>query len=59
MIIHSTRIYFEEGCKSGYLEIEDGKFKDFYPEDAAIKADVDYGENRIIPGIFDTQKYPE
>lgn len=57
MIIHSTRIYFEEECKSGYLEIEDGKFKDFYPEDAAIKADVDYGENRIIPGIFDTHNH--
>lgn len=57
MIIHSSRIYLEDGCHSGYLEIEDGKFKQFYPEEAALEADEEYGTNRIIPGIFDTHNH--
>ena len=47
----------EDGCKSGYLEIEDRKIKAYYEEDANVKADVDYGNNRIIPGIFDTHNH--
>ena len=54
MIIKSNRIYMEDGCKSGYLEIENGLIKKFHPEGSNIKADVDYGNNRVIPGIFDT-----
>ena len=57
MIIHSNRIYLEDGCKAGYLEIEDRKIKKFYPEGSDIKEDVDYGNNRIIPGIFDTHNH--
>lgn len=57
MIIHSNRIYLEDGCKAGYLEIEDRKIKNFYPEGSEAKADVDYGNNRIIPGIFDTHNH--
>lgn len=57
MIIHSKRIYLEDGCKAGYLEIEDRKIKNFYPEGSDIKADIDYGNNRIIPGIFDTHNH--
>lgn len=57
MIIHSKRIYLEDGCKAGYLEIEDRKIKNFYPEGRDAKADIDYGNNRIIPGIFDTHNH--
>ncbi len=57
MILHSKRIYLEEGCQAGYLEIEDGKFKAFYPESENIQADVDYGNHRVIPGIFDTHNH--
>lgn len=57
MIYHSTRIYLEEGCKAGYLEVEDGKFKQFYPEGSNMKADVDFKDARIIPGIFDTHNH--
>ena len=57
MIIHSKRIYLEDGCKAGYLEIEDRKIKNFYPEGSDAKADIDYGNNRIIPGIFDTHNH--
>ena len=57
MIVHSNRIYLEDGCKAGYLEIEDRKITNFYPEGSNVKADTDYGNNRIIPGIFDTHNH--
>lgn len=57
MIIHSKRIYLEDGCKAGFLEIEDRRIKNFYPEGSDVKADVDYGNDRIIPGIFDTHNH--
>jgi len=57
MIIRSERIYMEDGCKAGCLEIEGGAFKRFYPEGSLVKADADYGANRIIPGIFDTHNH--
>ena len=57
MIIKSYRIYMEDGCKSGALEIENGKIKQFYPDASAVNVDVDYGSARIIPGIFDTHNH--
>ena len=57
MIIHSNRIYMEAGCKSGYLELEGRKIKNYYGEDSKVKADIDYGNSRIIPGIFDTHNH--
>jgi len=47
----------EDGVKAGYLEIESGIIKQFYPSDAPMSADVDYGQNQIIPGIFDTHNH--
>ena len=57
MIIHSNRIYLEDGCKSGYLEVCDRKIVKFYPEGSDVTCDVDYGNDRIIPGIFDTHNH--
>ncbi len=57
MIIKSNRIYLEDGCKSGYLVIEGSVIKQFLPEGSPVTADVDYGNNRIIPGIFDTHNH--
>lgn len=57
MIIKSKRIYMEDGCKDGYLEIEGKKIVKFYDADAEVEADFDYGNNRIIPGIFDTHNH--
>lgn len=57
MLIHSNRIYLEDGCQAGTLEIKDGKFVAFYPESENKSADIDYGNNRIIPGIFDTHNH--
>ena len=58
MLIHSSRIVIFNTIKDGYLRIENGKIIRFY--DAAsydLKADVDYGNHRIIPGIFDTHNH--
>ncbi|MDD7228335.1 MAG: N-acetylglucosamine-6-phosphate deacetylase, partial [Firmicutes bacterium] len=57
MIIKAKRIYLEDGLFNGYLEIEGSKIINIYNEDADIKADIDYGNNRIIPGIFDTHNH--
>lgn len=55
MRIHSSRIYTSEGCKAGVLTIENGKFCHF--EENGSDWDVDFGHNRIIPGIFDTHNH--
>ncbi len=55
MRIHSNRIYTADGCKAGVLVVEEGKFVSFLENETAC--DVDYGNNRIIPGIFDTHNH--
>lgn len=56
MIIKSTRIYTEEGMKSGCMEIADGKFEKIQ-SCCEEKEVIDYGDLRIIPGIFDTHTH--
>lgn len=56
MIIKSNRIYLQEGCKSGYLYVENGKVVDF-KETCEERDVIDVGNNRIIPGIFDTHNH--
>ncbi len=56
MIIKSERIYMEDGVKSGYLEIRDGKFISF-SEEAPEGEWIDYGKSRVIPGIIDTHNH--
>ena len=56
MIIKSERIYMEDGVKSGYLEIQDGKFVSFNEETPEGEW-IDYGKNRVIPGIIDTHNH--
>lgn len=58
MIVYSKRIYTENTCKSGYLEIENSKIKRFYSDkEYKLIPDINYGNNRIIPGIFDTHNH--
>ncbi|MDR1794105.1 MAG: amidohydrolase family protein [Erysipelotrichaceae bacterium] len=57
MIIYSNRVYTFEGEKAAYVKVEDGKIKGIYPKSAGLKADVDYGDLRIIPGIIDTHNH--
>ena len=55
MKVQSTRIYMEDGCKAGVLTIENGKITAFTP--GTDPEAVDYGDKRIIPGIFDTHNH--
>lgn len=56
MIIKSKRIYMEDGLKDGFLVIEEGKIKEFMRSTDAEDV-IDYGNMRIIPGIFDTHNH--
>lgn len=56
-ILKSKRIYFEDGVKDGYLVLQNGKIVGFLSADSRVKDYVDYGNNRIIPGIFDTHNH--
>lgn len=55
MIIHSKHVYTSQGVKDVNLIIEGKKIKGIIPSDG--KADKDYGELRIIPGIIDTHNH--
>ena len=56
MIIHSKRVYTSEGEKDVFLRVEGKRIVEIlnhYEGDDVI----DYGNNRIIPGIFDTHNH--
>lgn len=55
--IKSSRIYFEDGLKDGYLVVDNGKIVDFLKSDAKVDECEDYGNSRIIPGIIDTHNH--
>lgn len=57
MIIRSKKIYTEMGCFDGYLVIEKGRIKDLLAANAPVQADLDVGDQLIIPGIFDTHNH--
>jgi len=57
MIIKGNNIYFEDGIRSGYLIVEDGILKQFLSVESDIQPDVDYKDNLILPGIFDTHNH--
>ncbi len=52
MIIQSTRVWLNESFKKAALEIEGGKIKEIYPYGSKENV-VDYGNNRILPGLID------
>ena len=55
MKVQSRRIYMEDGCKAGVLTIEDGRITAFAP--GSDPEAIDFGNDRIIPGIFDTHNH--
>lgn len=55
--IKSERIYFEDGVRDGILVLDKGKFAGFLSKDAEVDNVIDYGNNRIIPGICDTHNH--
>lgn len=56
MKIRSGNIYMENGCQAGVLTFEKGVVTEFTPG-STEPVDVDYGNLRIIPGIFDTHNH--
>ncbi|NCB34401.1 MAG: N-acetylglucosamine-6-phosphate deacetylase, partial [Erysipelotrichia bacterium] len=56
-ILRSTRIYFEDGVRDGYLVLDNGHISGFLTKDTAVDSYTDYGTQRIIPGIFDTHDH--
>ena len=57
MIIYSERVCLPEGVRPAYLVEENGKIKEILGPEANLKADIDYGSQRIIPGIIDTHNH--
>ena len=57
MIIKSKRIVCEDKILDGYIVVEDGKIAAIKEVNEKITADIDFGNNRIIPGIFDTHNH--
>lgn len=55
--IKSTEIYCEDGIKKGFLKIENGKFAGVYGDIPNGLDYIDYCDNPIIPGIFDTHNH--
>lgn len=55
--IKSSRIYFEDGVRDGILVIDQGVFAGFLNPDVSMSNIEDYGNQRIIPGIFDTHNH--
>ena len=56
MIIHSKRVYTSEGERDVFLRIEDRKIVEIMEQYEGNDV-IDYGNNRIIPGIFDTHNH--
>ncbi len=56
MIIQSKSVYFEEKLQPLQVEITDGKISRILPY-GFKKADKDYGENWILPGLCDIHSH--
>ena len=54
-VLRSRRIVTEQGIVDGVIEIEDGKIVRIGP--AAGPADLDFEDQRIIPGIIDIHNH--
>lgn len=54
MILKSKRIYTSNGIVNGYLLIKAGRIVSISKECPADECVIDYENNRIIPGLFET-----
>jgi len=57
MIIRCKNIYAEDGVMDGYMVVEGSKIKAISAKQEDLAADIDVGEAKIIPGIFDTHNH--
>ncbi len=55
--LKSSKIYFEDGVRSGYLVIDGKKIVGYLDDSAKVEDYEDYKDNRIIPGICDTHNH--
>ena len=56
-ILKSERILWNGQWQSGAMIIEAGKLTGFTQDPQLLAEAVDYGNQRIIPGIFDTHNH--
>ena len=56
-ILKSERILWNGQWQSGAMIIEAGKLTGFTQDPQLLAEAVDYGSQRIIPGIFDTHNH--
>ena len=56
-ILKSERILWNGQWQSGAMIIEDGRLSGFTTDPKRMAGAVDYGNQRIIPGIFDTHNH--
>ena len=56
MIIQSRNVYFEEKLQPLQVEIRNDKIAGVFPY-GFFKADKDYGENWILPGLCDIHSH--
>ena len=56
-VLKSSRIYFEDGMRNGYLVLDKDRIAGFLDKDTDVDHYDDYGSQRIIPGIFDTHDH--
>jgi N-acetylglucosamine-6-phosphate deacetylase len=56
MKLHSNYIYLEDGVQAGVMTVENGRITAF--EAGAVDPEaIEYGDARVIPGIFDTHNH--
>ena len=56
MVIQSRRVWISGQFLEAALKVEDGKIVQIYPY-GTVKADVDYGTKRIVPGFIDVHTH--
>lgn len=56
-LLKSSRIYFADGIKDGYLVIDGKKIAGYLSKDTQVEHCIDYHDQRIIPGICDTHNH--
>ena len=57
MVIQSRRVWISGQFLEAALKVEDGKIVQIYPY-GTVKADVDYGTKRIVPGFMSIPMVP-
>lgn len=57
MKLYSSRVYLPDGCASAAIDVQGQAIADIERVDACPSDAINYGTQRIIPGIFDTHNH--